>query len=185
LIATIGQTGLRKGQEVLASAAASLAGQLPDVHYLFVGERHSQKEESRRFEADLHAAGTGPLAGKFHFLGFRPDVPEILRELTLLVHPARQEPLGRVLLEAAATGVSVIATDVGGTQEIFPRPSESARLIPPDDADALAQTMLDLLQDETSRGVLAKAARRRAEEAFDIRSAVARLIEHYRQIGQA
>ncbi|MEE8452862.1 MAG: glycosyltransferase family 4 protein [Thermoguttaceae bacterium] len=181
LIGTIGQIGLRKGQEVLATAAASLARQLPSAHYLFVGERHSQKEESRRFEADLRAAACGPLTGKFHFLGFRPDVADILNELALLVHPARQEPLGRVLLEAAATGVAVIATDVGGTQEIFPPQSESARLVAADDAEALANAMIDLLQDEPSRNAMAKAARRRAEEAFDIRTAVAGLVRHYRE----
>jgi len=182
LVGTIGQIGLRKGQNVLATAAASLARQLPWVHYLFVGERHSQKEESRRFEADLHAASCGPLAGKFHFLGFRPDVADILGELTLLVHPARQEPLGRVLLEAAATGVAVIATDVGGTKEIFPPQSGSARLVAPNDADALAAAMSDLLQDEPSRGALATAARRRAKEAFDIRTAAASLVRHYREV---
>ena len=67
------------------------------------------------------------------------------------MHPARQEPLGRVLLEAAAAGVAVVATDVGGTPEIFPPDSESARLVPPDDAAALAAAMLELLDDEALR----------------------------------
>ena len=185
LIGTIGQIGLRKGQEVSAAAAASLARQHPRAHYLFVGERHSQKEESRRFEADLHAAASGPasgpLTGKFHFLGFRDDVPEILSELTLLVHAARQEPLGRVLLEAAATGLAIIATDVGGTKEIFPPKSGSARLVAPDDADELAAAMIDLLMDESRRNAIAAAARNRAEEAFGIRTATAGLVSHYRE----
>jgi glycosyltransferase involved in cell wall biosynthesis len=184
LIGTIGQISLRKGQDVLVRAAVGLADRLADVHYVVVGRRHSQKEESRKFEADLQAAAGGPLAGRLHFLGCRDDVAEILGELTLLVHPARQEPLSRVLLESAAAGVAVIATNVGGTREIFPPQSTSARLIPPDDPDTLAAAILELLGDEGLRSRLAAAARRRAEEAFDARRAAAALARHYRELTQ-
>ncbi len=182
LIGTIGQISLRKGQDVLVRAAAQLADRLPEVHYLIVGQRHSQKDESRRFEAQLRAAADGALAGRFHLLGHREDVAEMLSELTLLVHPARQEPLSRVLLEAAAAGLPVIATDVGGTREIFPPQSNSARLIPPDDPGALAAAVLELIGDESLRHRLAVAARRRAEEAFDARRAADGLVKHYREL---
>jgi glycosyltransferase involved in cell wall biosynthesis len=181
LIGTIGQISLRKGQDVLARAALRLADRLPDVHYLIVGRRHSQKAESRSFEAQLRAAAGGPLAGRFHFLGARDDVAKILGELTLLVHPARQEPLSRVLLESAAAGVAVIATDVGGTREIFPPPSHSARLVPPDDPDALAAAIEELVGDAGLRSRLAAAARRRVEEAFDLGRAAEGLVQHYRE----
>ena len=182
LIGTIGQLSLRKGQDVLARAAARLAETLSNVHYLIVGERRSQKDESRSFEAALRAAAEGPLAGRFHLLGYRNDVAELLGELTLLVHPARQEPLSRVLLESAAAGVAVIATDVGGTREIFPPESSSAQLVPPDDPDALAAAILELLGDEALRSRLAAAARRRAEEVFDLRHTTAQLVRHYREL---
>jgi glycosyltransferase involved in cell wall biosynthesis len=182
LIGTIGQISLRKGQDVLVRAAARLVDRVPNVHYVILGKRHSQKMESRRFEADLRAAAGGPLAGRLHLLGFRNDVAEILCELTLLVHPARQEPLSRVLLESAAAGVAVIATDVGGTREIFPPPSDSARLVPPDDPDALATAILELTGDERLRSRLAAAARRRAEETFDAGRAAAGLVKHYREL---
>lgn len=182
LIGTIGQIGLRKGQDVLARAAQIPSEELADVHYLIVGERYSEKAESRRFEADLRAAAAGPLAGRFHLLGCRDDVEKLLGELTLLVHAARQEPLGRVLLESAAAGVAVIATDVGGTGEIFPPWSHCARLVPPDDPHALAAAMSELLDDGPLRRRLGMAARRRAEEAFDARRAGAALADHYRQV---
>ena len=185
LVGVIGQIGLRKGQDLLARAAASLAdGAIArsDLHYLIVGQRCSDKDESRRFEADLQAAAAGRLDGRLHLLGVRDDVERIMNELTLLVHPARQEPLGRVLLEAAAAGLPVLATDVGGTREIFPSDSHSARLIPPDDAGALAAGLLELATDESQRIRLGAAARRRAEEAFDIRQAAAGLVGHYREL---
>jgi len=182
LIGTIGQLSLRKGQDVLARAATRLADQLPNVHYVIVGERHSQKDESLSFEAGLRAAAEGPLAGRFHLLGYRHDVAEILGELALLVHPARQEPLSRVLLESAASGVAVIATDVGGTREIFPPESSSAQLVPPDDPETLAAAILELSGDASLRSRVAAAARRRAEEAFDAGRAAAGLVEHYREL---
>ncbi len=181
LFGTIGQICLRKGQDVLVRSAADLSGELPDAHYLIVGRRFSEKEESRRFEADLRAAAEGPLAGRLHLLGVSDDVPRILNELTALVHPARQEPLGRVLLEAAATGAPVIATDVGGTREIFPPASRCAMLVPPDNADELGAAIRAVASDGPLRSQLASSARRRAEEAFDVRQATANLIEHYRE----
>jgi glycosyltransferase involved in cell wall biosynthesis len=179
LVGTIGQISLRKGQDVLVRAAAAIASRT-DMHWLIIGERFSEKDESRRFEAALHDAAKGPLFGRLHFLGTREDVPSLLNELTLLVHPARQEPLGRVLLEAAASGVAVIATDVGGTQEIFPQDSQSARLVPPDDVHALGAAMLDMLNDEGVRRRLAMAARHRAEKWFNIHAAATSLVAHYR-----
>ena len=182
LVGTIGQICLRKGQDVLVRAAALLAEKLPNTHYLIVGGRWSGKAESRRFEADLHASASGRLAGRIHFLGSRNDVDRILNELTMLVHPARQEPLGRVLLEAAAAGLGIVAADVGGTREIFPADCEAARLVSPDDLRALTAAVLELAQDKTLRDRLGVAARHRAEEAFDVAQAAAGLIEHYRQV---
>jgi len=182
LLGTIGQIGLRKGQDVLARAAALVADRRDDAHFLIVGERHSKKEESRRFEAELRHAARGVLAGRLHLLGRRDDVPGLLNELTLLVHPARQEPLGRVLLEAAASGTPTVATDVGGTREVFPPASGAAVLVPPDDADALAAAILELLDDAPQRQTIGRAARQRAEQTFEARKAAAGLLVHYGQV---
>jgi glycosyltransferase involved in cell wall biosynthesis len=181
LAATIGQVGLRKGHDVLASAAAEVIAREPRLHFLLVGERHSQKAESREFEAALHRQAE-PLGGRFHFLGNRDDVRQLLNEVALVVHPARQEPLGRVLLEAAASGVAVVATDVGGTREIFPDGQYAARLVSPDDPAQLAGAILELIGDDDGRARMAGAARRRAEKAFDVRRAAEELIGHYREV---
>ena len=184
-IAVIGQVGLRKGTEIALSAARQIAETQPNVHWLIIGERTSSKAESRDFEAQLHvSAASPPLTDHIHFLGRRMDVSQLLNECDLLVHAARQEPLGRVLLESAACGLAIIATNVGGTQEIFPPDSCSAILVPPDDATALANAILSVLKDDKHRKQLATAARRRAESAFDIRLAAARLIDVYRELLQ-
>ena len=150
--------------------------------WLIIGQRFSGKQESRQFEDQLHHAATGPLAGRVHFLGVRDDVAHILNELTLLVHPARQEPLGRVLLEAAAAGLAVVATDVGGTREIFPPESAAACLVPPDDAQAMSAAIGTLLDDAARRQRLSENARMRVEKAFDLKHAVAGLVKHYEEL---
>jgi glycosyltransferase involved in cell wall biosynthesis len=177
LLATIGQLGPRKGQDVLLKACR----QLPDdAHLLVVGERNSDKDEARRYEDALHAVAEQDLAGRVHFLGRRADVHALLDELTLLVHAARQEPLGRVLLEAAASGLPVVATRVGGTEEIFP--NAQAVLVEPDDPESLGAAMAELLADPERAQDLGTLARARAEAAFSAARATAGLVRHYRVV---
>lgn len=182
LAATIGQIGLRKGQDVLAAAAAVVGHQAPNLHFLLVGERLSSKAESLAFERDLadrfRAAG---LADRLHRLGYRADVDRLLNEIDLLVHPAHQEPLGRVLLEAAAAGVPIVATAVGGTPEIV-EDGVSARLIPPNDPAALAAAILELHSRPALRQEFARAARHRVESMFSIERAAAELAALWRTV---
>lgn len=178
---SIGQLVMRKGHDVLVRAAARLRDSLPHLHWVIVGARFSQKAEAVQYEAGLHAeiAAAG-LSDQFHFLGTVANVPELVSEATLLVHPARQEPLGRVLLEAAAAGVACVATDVGGTREIFGDAPPAALLTPPDDERALAEAVAAMVSAPAERARLAQAARCRAEELFDARRAAFALAEHYR-----
>ena len=175
LVATIGQIGLRKGQDVLADAARLVSTQLPQVHYLLVGERYSNKRESVEFEARVvRQFDDAGLGGRLHVLGYRDDVHRLMNEVDLLVHPARQEPLGRVLLEAAASGLPIVATDVGGTREMLNH-GQSAVLVPPDDPESLAKAIRDLANDADERRRLAQAARERVETAFNIQQSAEEL----------
>lgn len=179
LVAVIGQIGLRKGLDVALEAARSV----PGVHWLVVGERTSDKDESRTLERRLHElASEPPLVGRVHFLGRRNDIHLLLPECALLVHAARQEPLGRVLIEAAACSLAVVATDVGGTREIFPTTADGALLVPPDDPIALGTAAAALLADDVRRKSLGVAARRRAAAAFDVRVASQQLIDLYQSV---
>jgi glycosyltransferase involved in cell wall biosynthesis len=187
LIATIGQIGLRKGQDVLAEAAVLLKDRLPTAHYLLVGARHSAKAESITFEKNVQArfADAGlplrDMAGRLHCVGYREDVDRLLNEVDLLVHPAHQEPLGRVLLEAAAAGTPIVATDVGGTGEIL-EDGRSARLVPPNDPQALADAIIELHDARQLRTRFSTAARERAEALFNIRAAADGLATIWREL---
>ena len=178
LVGGIGQLGMRKGWDTLVSAARQVVAESDRVTFVVIGERTSGKEEAIAFEAaQRRAAASAPLQGRFFWLGRRPDISRILNELTMLVHPARQEPLGRVLLEAAASGTPTIATQVGGTAEIFP--AGEALLIPPNDPIRLAEAILQLSDDDNWRQRLRESARSRAMSTFCHKRAATELLRIY------
>ncbi|QDT94230.1 Capsular glucan synthase [Gimesia algae] len=183
LCLTIGQIGLRKGQDVLAEAARLLAERGDQrTHFLLVGERHSQKQESIDFDLALNVAfGRPGLKGRLHRLGYREDIKYLMNEADLLVHPAKQEPLGRVLLEAIASGLPIVATDVGGTEEIVTH-EISALLVPPGNADALAEAMSRMVNEPGLSLNLAQAARLRAWEQFTSAQAGERLTAFWQEL---
>lgn len=175
LIANIGQICLRKGQTLLAQAAAELAQEFPYANYLFIGQRHSQKRESIEYEDSIRSTfRQAGIEDRSFSLGFREDIPAILNEIDLLVHTAHQEPLGRVLLEAASSGRPIVATQVGGTGEIL-TDEVSALLIPRDDLEALKSAIRRMLTDRQLQISLAKQARKRVIEKFSLPAAAANM----------
>jgi glycosyltransferase involved in cell wall biosynthesis len=180
LVATIGQITLRKGHDLFVAAALQTAATLPQVHWLVVGERYSEKPETVAFDRQLrHRAAANGMGDRIHWLGYRDDVRRMLPEIDLLVHPARQEPLGRVLLEAAAAAVPIIATDVGGTAEIIDD-KRSGLLVPPEDSQAIAVAVTDLLNDPPYRASLARTARESITRRFDLTTQATQLADVWR-----
>ncbi|MDR3109912.1 MAG: glycosyltransferase family 4 protein [Planctomycetaceae bacterium] len=183
LIAVIGQICLRKGLDTLFDAVENVFRRRELPHLLVVGKRWSVKTESIEYERQLHErAAVFPLAGRVHFLGERDDVPRLLRELTLLVHTPRQEPLGRVLLEAAAAGCCVVATDVGGTREIFQNGENEpiVPLVPANDVEKISNEIIRLLDSTELRRTISMAMKNRAE-MFAAEKSATRLMEMYEE----
>jgi len=175
LLANIGQICLRKGQTLLAQAAARLAREFPEANCLFIGQRHSEKSESVAYENDIaqifREAG---IEDRLFCLGFRQDVPLILNEVDLLVHTAHQEPLGRVLLEAASCGRPIVATKVGGTAEIL-TDDVSALLVRPGDHESLTAATRRMLTDHELGIRLGREARTVAVDKFSLPKAAANM----------
>jgi glycosyltransferase involved in cell wall biosynthesis len=122
------------------------------------------------FEADLKQSAAGlPV----EFAGF-VSLPEFFENIDILIMPSWEEPFGIVLLEAMATGIPVIATNIGG-------PAEIARgvLIPPRDAAALAQAIRSIRPGEFIRD-----ARDHVEKNFDMRKVVPQIEDFYLRMKQ-
>lgn len=181
LVAVIGQICLRKGQDDFTAAAVLLSDEQPAPHFLLIGLRHSTKPESVAFDESITTTFTQQkMEQRLHRLGFRDDLAAILPELALLLHPARQEPFGRVLLEAAACGVPIVATDVGGTGELL-KHGISAWLSPPHQPVALAEGMRALLQDR-DRALQLGAGARAAAERFSIVKSARQTLHYWREL---
>lgn len=104
------------------------------------------------------------------------DMPRWLGELTVLVHcPERPEPFGRVLAEALATGLPIVASNAGGIPEVV---GEGGLLAAPHDEAMLAALISRLLSDPELRTCLGSAGRKRAERMFDERVYAERVARH-------
>ena len=171
LVLGVGQISRRKGQDVFLAAAARLVERIPEVQFHVLGERWSRKPEAVEIDQALRRAATaGPLSGRLTLAGWVEDVRERMAGAALLLHTARQEPLGRVLLEAGACGLPVVASDVGGTREIV-KDGVTGLLIPPDDPAAAAAACAALLEDADAARAMGEAARERMAQRFPVADA--------------
>jgi glycosyltransferase involved in cell wall biosynthesis len=139
-------------------------------------------------------AGDGPLRGEveraitraelqgaIHVLGWRQDVPELLAAMDIFLLTSLFEGLPRVVLQAVAASVPVVATDTGGVAEVVSH-GESGLLVPPGRPDAAAEAIAVLSADAAARQRLARTARARLGVEFDIRRMVPDLEELYDEI---
>jgi glycosyltransferase involved in cell wall biosynthesis len=140
-----------KGHADALRAFASVLSEVPSARLLIVGD--GELEASLKDEAERLALGDA-----VRFLGFRRDIAELLAASDFFLHPARQEPFGLVILEAAAHGLPTIAYDDGGPREII-RDGVSGRLVPPGDTAGLAQAIVRWIKDPGERERLGAAAR--------------------------
>lgn len=96
------------------------------------------------------------------------DVPRVIRQADVLVIPSRKEGLPNICLEAMACGVPVVAAAVGGLPEVI-QPGINGVLVPPDDVDALATAMINLLHNPSRISQLGVKAREHVVAHFDSR----------------
>ena len=153
----VGSFAGRKGVDTLARAWPRVAAALPDAHLLLAG-KHRREEPVRALLAD---------APRVRWLGYRADVPRVMRSLDVLVLPSRVEGAPNVVLEAMAAGVAVVATAVSGTPELV-RDGAEARLCPTRDPGALADAMIEVGGDAELRARLAAAGAARVRAEFTL-----------------
>lgn len=167
-----------KGHKIFLDAMTRVHAQRPDVFFVIVGEslyQHELNMDALKVEAQRLG-----IAHRVVFTGGRDDVFLILRAVDILVHPSEKEAFGRVIIEAMAMGVSVVATRCGGPQEIIEH-GETGLLVDVGDAEAMARETSRLLEDAALRKALGERGRQHVEQDFDS----ARLTEPFnRMIGE-
>lgn len=159
-IGMIAQLIARKGHEVLFDALPVVLARHPQTRVLLFGQGPMEAE----LRTSVRARG---LEDAVIFAGYRNDMTRVMPCLDLVVHPAWMEGLGVSLLEAAACGVPIVATRVGGIPEIV-KDGVNGRLIEPGDAATLASAIVELLDDPARRRELGRAGRRLVLERFSV-----------------
>jgi glycosyltransferase involved in cell wall biosynthesis len=119
--------------------------------------------------------------GHVEWWGHRSDMPEVLSGAHVACLPSYREGLPKTLLEAAACGLPLIATDVPGCREIAVH-GETALLVPPRDARSLAAAILALAGDDQLRRRLGAAARRRVCDNFSTERITGQTVAIYREL---
>jgi len=165
VVTFVGRLERQKGVRWLIESAPEWLERLPNHDLLLVGQG-PLKPELERLTEKLG------IPGRVHFAGWRPDVPEILAASELLVLPSEWEGMPNVVLEAMASRLPVVASDVEGIRELL---GEGAKLqtVRFGDDRALAERLLRLLSDPHLAAELGAANRERAEQQFGIDRMVA------------
>jgi glycosyltransferase involved in cell wall biosynthesis len=157
MIAIFGRLSPWKGQHILLEAISTIHG----AHVVLVGD--ALFGETAYAEGLKVRARQPDIAGRVHFLGFRRDIPALMRAMDIIVHASTSpEPFGLVIVEGMLARKPVIATRAGGAMEII-QEGESGMLVTPGSISELCTALERLLADPHVTERLSRDGRRRAE----------------------
>jgi len=180
VVVMVGQLVPWKGQRDFLQAASVVHETLPSIKFQIVGnDLFNDHPDYRSFLGTL-ASKLG-VNGALRFTGYQDDVPELLRSASLLVLPSRREPFGRVLVEAMASGLPVVAYNEAGPAEIVVD-GETGLLVPPGDVPQLAAAISRIVSSPEEARRLGEAGRKRAAAMFDARETARRMMSVYSRL---
>jgi glycosyltransferase involved in cell wall biosynthesis len=177
LVGIVGRIGLGKGHEHFVEAAVRLLRGGLEAHFAIVGDPLFD-EDAWRADTLRRTVKDAGREDRIRFVGYRRDVPAVMRALDVLVLASDAEPCGRVLFEAMASGTAIVATDTGGTPEIV-RDGLEGLLVPPRDPAALARAIRALAADAGRRARLGAAGVARVAAEFTVERYVDRTLAVY------
>lgn len=164
-----------KGLPILLEAYAQLAAENEQAPYLLLvgdgAERGSLEKKVRE-----HG-----LEKRVRFAGFRQDIPACLHACDVFVHSSLYEGLGYTLIEAMASEVPVVASNVGGVKE-FVFDEQTGLLVPPGDPAALRAAMERLWRSPELRNTLVHNALQKVESSFSIEQMTRQILALYKTL---
>jgi len=178
VVGFVGRIVREKGVMEFVRAAAAVRRDHPRAEFVMIGaplesDRDDCWERVRELAAELG------LSDALHMTGYRKDVPVLLSLFDLFVLPSYREGMPRALLEAMASGIPVVASDIRGCREEVEE-GVTGFLVPPRDHERLAESISALLDSPGRARRMGEAARARVVERFDEREIVSlqvRLLE--------
>jgi glycosyltransferase involved in cell wall biosynthesis len=172
IVGFVGRLSPEKGPDVFLQAARQVLSSQPNVEFVVAGAGPEQSA----LEGLSRELG---ITGRVRFLQYVSNMPALYQQFDLLVSASRREGLPIAILEAMASGVPVIATAVGEVPKIIDH-GRTGLLAPSDCAPALAEAMLQLIQDPLKRRALSRAARQQMSEHFSLERMGADYLDFYK-----
>ena len=169
----VGRLVEEKGLPELVAAAESLTGK---VRFVVVGPGDHDKSDALPPSVIERGKQAGVL-----FLGMRSDVDDLYGAFDLFVLPSHREGFPRAAMEAAASGLPIVATDIRGCRQIVDD-GVNGFLVPARDVVALARAIEKLAGDAGSRGRMGEASAVKAHSEFDEARVVGIVMDSYGQL---
>lgn len=174
VIGTVGRLHRAKGHRYLLEAMPDTLEKEPQAVLVVVGQGELQSELSAL--ADKLGVGT-----RVFFLGWRPDVPELMKAFDVFVCPSIWEGFGMVLLEAMAAERPIVASNVSAIPEIV-LDGETGILVPPKMPAALSEAIIVLARDSLLRQEMGCRGRQRAIRHFTVERMVQQTADVYKEL---
>jgi len=174
LVGLVGRLWAQKRVKDAIWAADLLKVIRDDVHLLVVGDG-PLRQRLLKFRRQVE------ITDRVHFLGHRNDLPQLLPHFDVLWSTSAYEGQSNVIMEAMASGVPVVATDIAGTRDLVV-PNLTGYLVPVGDRAGLARHTNRLLDDPALAGRLGRAGQERMSGEFSVEKMVARHAELYRRL---
>lgn len=165
----------RKGAHHLVEVLHRVRQVLPEACCVIVGDTDRHGSASYAQQLRQRARELGVQDGLI-LTGNRSDIPDVLREMDLMVHPTETESFGRAIAEAMATGLPVVGFAVGAVQELIDD-GQTGRIIQPFDIEAMAAVTIELLKNPSLCRRLGQAGRQKVMKQYDVARNVAALID--------
>jgi glycosyltransferase involved in cell wall biosynthesis len=174
VIGVVGRFSPEKGQAIFLKAFQKVFQRVPLVKAVLIGEG----PDEHRLRSLVASCG---VKDRVLFAGYQADVSPVYAALDLVVIPSMSEGLPLVLLEALLHGKAVVATSVGGIPDILQGPL-SEWLVPPNDVDALVDTIVAALEDPQKRALLQMLGSRHVREVCSSKERAEKVFALYRSV---
>jgi len=172
VLGVVGRLHEQKGHVYLLEAMAVILEKYPKAVLLIVGDGHlKRKLEEACFKLHINEA--------VKFLGLRKDIKNLMALMDVFILPSLWEGMPNVILEAMVLGKPIVATRVGGAEELI-EDGVTGLLVPPFDEGALAKAIIDILTREDKGRELGETAKGEVERKFPLEAMVRKTEKLYR-----
>jgi glycosyltransferase involved in cell wall biosynthesis len=166
-----------KGIKEYVEAARTLREQRPEIQFLLAGE----PDKGNPASVPLETVHDWVKSGAIEWLGHVDEMPLLFRKVDTVVLPSYREGLPKGLIEAGASGIALVTTDVPGCREVVTDGIDGL-LVPPRNSQAIANAVLTLYNDPILRNRLAAAARAKALSHFDEKLVIKKTLDVYQEL---